>query len=167
VAGPHKVRATLHNEAIEFQRKVEDNAREREIPVANVHIADEAGMWTGSVRLRTKVDPATVDAGVLREGDDGRDTGMMTPSAAGNIDAQFLPHRRQVTGKVGDETMVVQKAVSWMGAAHMVDWTRQFLDRCRDDESLLLVMDRLDCHRNWTVLRQLREGRVEPLLLPR
>jgi hypothetical protein len=91
--GPPAVRATIHDEATEFQRSFEDYVREHEIPPANVHIADETGMWTGSVPLRTQVDPVTMDAWVLRKADNRRDTGIVALSA-GEIDADFLPHRR-------------------------------------------------------------------------
>jgi hypothetical protein len=50
-------------------------------------------MWNGSVPLRTRADPATIEAGGLREGDNRRDTGMVALSVGENADAEFLPHQ--------------------------------------------------------------------------
>jgi hypothetical protein len=49
----------------------------------------------------------------------------------------------------------VQKVESGMGTTQMVDWTRQFLDRQRDDGPSVLTMHRLGCRRNRTILKQL------------
>jgi hypothetical protein len=48
----------------------------------------------------------------------------------------------------------------------MVDWRRYFLDRHRDDGPSVLVMDRVGCYSNPTVLRQLQETHIKPCLLP-
>jgi hypothetical protein len=61
--------------------------------------------------------------------------------AGGSIDAEFLPHQRQVTRKVGGETLVVQKAVSGMGISQMLSWTQGFLDQYREDGPSVLIMD--------------------------
>jgi hypothetical protein len=75
--------------------------------------------WSGSVALRTRADPATTAAGVLRHGDNRRDTGMVAISAAGEVDAQFIAHRRQVTNRRGDQTAVVEKRISGMDTKQM------------------------------------------------
>jgi hypothetical protein len=49
--------------------------------------------------------------------------------ARGSIDAEFLLHQRQVTRKVGGETLVVQKAVSWMGTSQILSWTQRRVGR--------------------------------------
>jgi hypothetical protein len=87
----------------------------RDIPPANVHVADETGMWSGLVPLRTCVDPATMDAGVLREGEDRKDTGMVAVCAGGSVDGEFVLHQPQVTRGVGNQIVIVQKGISGMG----------------------------------------------------
>jgi hypothetical protein len=114
-----EVRETLRDESVELQRMATDYAHAHDIPPANVHVADETGMWSGYVPLRTRVDPAMMGAGVLREGDKRRDTEMVALSARGTVDAEFLPHQPQVTRRAGDQTLIVQKGISGMGTSQM------------------------------------------------
>jgi hypothetical protein len=104
-----EVRETLRQDAEDFQRTVVDYVREAEIAADNISVADETGMWSGSFPLRTRVNPARMDAGVLREGDNLRDNGMVALSAAGQVDAAFLPHQKQKTRQVDGQTVVVEK----------------------------------------------------------
>jgi hypothetical protein len=145
---------------------VTDYVNAHDVPPANVRGADETGMGSGSVPLRTRVDTATMGAGVLREGDNRRDTGMMALSAGGSIDAELLPCQPQVTRRVGDQTVIVQKEISGMGTPQMKSWTQCFLGRHREDEPSVLIMDRLECHQNREVLAQLQAGKIESFLLP-
>jgi hypothetical protein len=91
---------------VEFHGIVTDYVHAHDIPPANVHIADETGIWSGYVPLRTRMDPAAMDAGVLREGDNRRDAGMVALTAGRSVDAEFLPHQGQVTRRVGDQTVI-------------------------------------------------------------
>jgi glutathione synthase/RimK-type ligase-like ATP-grasp enzyme len=84
----------LPQEAQDFQRVVTEYVHEAEILQENVYVADEISMWSDPVPLRTRIDPATMDAGIVRDGNNRRDTSMVALSAAGQIDATFLPHQR-------------------------------------------------------------------------
>jgi hypothetical protein len=53
----------LQQEALEFQQTIHEYVRSRDIPPERVFVADETGMWNESVALRTRVDPARMDAG--------------------------------------------------------------------------------------------------------
>jgi hypothetical protein len=156
----------LGQEIADFQQTVGDHIRSNQIPPERVYVADETGIWTGSVALRTRVDPATMDAGVVRHGNNGRDTGMVALSAAGEVDAQFIAHRRQVTSRRGGQTVVTRKGISGMGSEQMTQWAQGFAERHGQEGQLVLMMDRLGCHRNRDVQERLREARIEPFLLP-
>jgi hypothetical protein len=117
-----------------------------------MHVIDETGMWSGSAPFRTRVDPATMDAGVLPEGDNRRDTGMVALSAGGSVNAEFLPCQPQVTRRVGNRTVIVQKGISGMGTPQMKSWTQCFLERHREDGPSVLIKDHLGYHRNREVL---------------
>lgn len=143
-----EVRDTLAEEAAQFQESVQDYVRSRDIPPDRVYVADETGMWNGSVALRTKVDPLTMDAGVLQQGDKQRDTGIVALSATEQIDAEFLAHQREVTRKRRHETVVVRKGISGMGSEQMLKWSEGFVARHGDEGESVLIMDRLGAHRN-------------------
>jgi hypothetical protein len=93
-----------------------------------------------------------MDAGVLREGDNRRDSGMVALGPGGSVDAEFLLHQPQVTRRVGDQTVIVQKGISGMETSQMKSWTQYFLERHREDGPSVLITDRLGCHRNREVL---------------
>jgi hypothetical protein len=46
------MRDTLRDKAADFQPRVAEYVQEHEISPANVYIAHEKGVWTGSVPLR-------------------------------------------------------------------------------------------------------------------
>jgi hypothetical protein len=52
-----------------------------------------------------------MDTGGRRQKNDQRDTGMVSLSTAGEIDAQFLKYRKQVTRKVDCRTVVIDKRI--------------------------------------------------------
>jgi hypothetical protein len=123
----------LSDGSVEFQRMVTEYVHAHDIPPAHVHVADETGIWSGSFPLRTRMDPAAMDAGAVREKDNRRDTGMVALSAGGSVDPEFLQHQPQVTRRVGDQTVIVQKGMSRMGTPQMKSWTQGFLERQRKD----------------------------------
>jgi hypothetical protein len=84
-------------------RRSVEYVREAQIPHEKTYVADE----TGVVR--------TMDAGVLREGDNRRDIGMVELSAAGRLDATFLAHQKQRMRQRDGQTGAVEKGVSGMG----------------------------------------------------
>jgi hypothetical protein len=61
-----------------------------------------------------------MNAGILREGNDQRDTGMAALNAKGSIDAELLPHQQKVTRQTAGQTAVTQKGVSGMANEQMV-----------------------------------------------
>jgi hypothetical protein len=105
----------LQQEVSDFQQTVGNHIQFREIAPERVYFADETGIWSGSVALQTRVDPATMDAGVPRPGDNRRDTGTVTLNAAGEVSAQFIAHRKQVTNRRGGQTVLIEKGISEMG----------------------------------------------------
>jgi hypothetical protein len=136
----------LGQEAADFRRVVGDHIRSNGIPPERVYVADETGMWNGSVALRTRVDPAKMDAGVLRDGDNRQDTDMVVLSAAGDVDAEFLAHRRQVTSRRGGQIVVVEKGISGMGRQPMTQWTQGFAARHCQEEQPVVIIHRPGCH---------------------
>jgi hypothetical protein len=163
---PQELRPTLQDEADTFRSQVTDYVHEHNIPPANVHVADETGMWNGSVAQRTRVHPGTLDPGLQRKGDNQRDTGMVALSAAGQIDSYFLQHRKLVTRKQDGQTVIVQKGVSGMGTEQMLEWSRGFVERHAPEGESVLLLDRLGAHRNKKVLDTLEAGHVHPFLIP-
>ena len=139
---------------------------EHEIPPENIHIADETGMWNGSVALRTRVDPDTQDTGVKRHGDNHRDTGMVALSAAGGIDAYFLRHQPQITRREDGRTVILQRAIRGMGTDQMLEWSKGFVERREPEGESVLLLDHLGCHRNKKVLQTLEDGGVHTFLIP-
>jgi hypothetical protein len=117
---PQELRSSLPDEADTFQHQVTEYVHEHNMPPENIHIADETGMWNGSVALRTRTNSLTKDSGLQRIGDNQRDTGMVALSAAGGIDSYFLQHRKQVTRKQDGKTVIVQKGISGMGTEQML-----------------------------------------------
>jgi hypothetical protein len=158
-------RETLRQEAEEFRREIADYIEEHRIPPANVHVADETGMWNGSVAARTWADPDTMDSGARRTVDHRRDTGMVALSAAGAINAQFFEHRPRKTRRVNGRTFVVQKGVAGMGTDQMKQWTQGFVERHEEDGASVLTLDRLGYHRNREVLKTLEEANIHPFLM--
>jgi transposase len=163
---PGELRDTLQAEADEFQQTATTYVHDHEIPPANVHVADETGLWNGSVALRSRVDPDTMDTGGLRQGDNARDTGMVALSAAGTVDSYFLQHQRQVTRKRDGQSVVTQKRVAGMGTQEMLEWSKGFAERHQADGESVLILDRLGSHRNKQVHGVLEEGGVKTFLLP-
>jgi hypothetical protein len=94
--------------------------REHEIPQADVYIADVTGLWSGAMVLRTRVYLATMDAGGHRNGDNRRDTGMVTLSAAAEVDTSFMRHNKQVTHNVDGQTMIVTQGIYVLGATSRI-----------------------------------------------
>jgi hypothetical protein len=89
-----------------------------------------------------------------------------TVTAAVAAIAQFLEHRRQVTRREAGRTVVVQKGISGMGTEQMKEWTEGFIARSGNGTESVLMMDRLQAHRNPGVLGSLRQAHIEPFLLP-
>jgi hypothetical protein len=132
--------------------------QEHNIPPENIHIADDIGMWSGSVAIRTRVNPATMDRGGRREEDDQRGTEIVALSAAGGIDVQFLKHRKQIAPKVDSRTVVIEKGISGTGTEQMLDWSKGFLECHRSDGNSVLMLDRHGAHRNKKVIETLEAG---------
>jgi hypothetical protein len=86
---------------------------------------------------------------------------MVALGAAGDVDAEFLVHRRHVTSRRGGQTVIVQKGISGMGAGQTTQCTQGFDARHSQEEHSVLTMDRLRCHRNDKV----RDVHIEPFLL--
>jgi hypothetical protein len=163
---PGELRDTLPAEAAAFQQEVMEYVEQHHIPPENFWVADETGMWNGSVALRTRVDPDTLDTGALRNGDNARDTGMVALNAAGGIDSYFLQHQKQITHKINGQTVVTQKQIAGMGTDEMLGWAGGFVGEHKDDGESVLILDRLGSHRNKKVLATLEAGHVHTVLLP-
>jgi hypothetical protein len=109
-------RCTLRDEAAAFPEEVTMYVREHEIPQADVYVADVIGLWSGAIVLRTRVYLAIMDVRGHQKGDSRRDTGMVTLSAAAEVDASFVRDNKQITCNVDGQTMIVTQGISTMGA---------------------------------------------------
>jgi hypothetical protein len=136
------------------------------IPEENFYMADDTEMWSGYVSLRTRTDPATMHASIVRGGNNRRDTRMVALNAARQIDATLLPHQMQKIRQVDGQTVIVENGVSGMKTKQMLEWSAGFVARHRDQGDSVLILDRLGCHRNRMVLQQLESEHVRPFLLP-
>jgi hypothetical protein len=128
--------------------------------------ADETGMRSGSVTIRSTVNSAAMDTGGRREGNDQRDTEMAALSPAGGINAHVFKHRKQVARKADGGTMVIEKGISGTGAKQILDWSKGFLERHRSDGNSELMLNCFDAHRNKDVLETFELGGVHLLLIP-
>jgi hypothetical protein len=106
-----EIRETLEREVATFQRAIGDYSRS--------NVGDETGMWNGSLALRIRIDPEAMDTGILRDGDNRRNTGIRALSGAGDVDAEFLAHRKQVTSRSGGQSIIGQNGPSGMGTKEM------------------------------------------------
>jgi hypothetical protein len=107
-----------------------------------------------------------MDAGVLRHGHNRRNTDMVALSAAGEVDAQFIAHQRQITNKRCGPTVVVEKEISGMDTKQITQWAQGFAERHSQEGESVFLMDRLECHRNREVQERLKESHIELFLPP-
>ena len=85
-------RPSLIEEINQCIKKVEDYIKEHKIPASNVFIMDETGLWTGTINLRTYVDPKTCDSSIIRNCTSQRDTGVVAISSSGIVFPYFIKH---------------------------------------------------------------------------
>jgi hypothetical protein len=160
-----ELRITIQEEASEFQESVMQYVQENQIQKENIYVMDETGLWTGSVALRTYVNPQTHDVGVEQKGDHRRDTGIVTLSATGKVDSVFLPHQPQRTRKVGGQTVVVSKGISGVGIKQMKEWAVGFCER-HQQRPAVVIMDALAAHKNKDVQSILESQQIKSFVMP-
>jgi hypothetical protein len=161
----NEVRPTIKQETADFQADVTRYANDNNIPKSRIYVMDEVGIWSGSVSPRTYVDPATQDNGVVSEGQNRRDTGIVALSASGSVESTFLQHIPQRTRKRAGRTEIVQKGVSGVGLQQMETWAEVFGTARGVNESILLL-DRLQAHKNPRIHQILQTHHVKPFLFP-
>jgi hypothetical protein len=159
-----EVRNFLQDKAVELQQIIQDPMPTRKIPPELLDVAHETGLWNGPVPFSTKMDPFTLDAGVLRYGDKHRDTGIVTLRTAAEIVAQFLRHHKQVTSGRGDQSMACETLFQGLERSKSLDGWKVITGHGNEEESVV-ILHRLGDHPNRQVLANFREGRVEPFLL--
>jgi transposase len=159
------VRPTLKQEASEFQRLLNNYIIEHDVDISHLVIMDETGLWTDGIPPRTYVDPKTMDSSIISPGPHQRDTGICALHASGEVDGDYIRHQEQRSKVIKGQTVITRKAVSGMNLPRMKQWAEDFGNKMQGEKTVL-VMDRLNSHRNPDVLQILRNHNVEPFLMP-
>ena len=161
-----EMRSTLQQECTQVKNEVMHYITEHQIPSSRVHVMDETGLWGGSVAPRTSVNPATNDASVLRQGEHNRDTGIVTLTADGSVDAEFLAHSPQRSRIVKGERVITERGVAGVGTKQMNDWADGFCRRHGSPDKSVLILDRLAAHRGADARTKLEGSNITPFFMP-
>jgi hypothetical protein len=108
---------------------------------------DEVGLWNGNVAPRTYVDPATRNPSVIRNGNNGRDTGLVVLSWSGSVFRYFIQHQDQRTRRIGNQTVIVQEGIGGINKTIMLSWIPVFANDVGSGPSVM-IFDRLATHLN-------------------
>ena len=161
-----EVRESLEEEMNQFRNEVTQYVRDHNVPPSRIFTMDETGLWNGSVASRTYVNPETMDAGVVSEGNHRRDTGVVAISADGSVDPFFIPHSPQRSRMVNGNKIVVQKKVSGMGLEQMMEWTKDFEQKHEHPDGTVLMLDRLRSHTNKAIQSHLESHNIKCFHFP-
>jgi hypothetical protein len=157
-------RATLAQEAADFQEEMRIYALNNHIPKDGIWAMDETGVWTGGVPPRTFVDPATMDSSVIQDGDHQRDSVAMALSVTGESHFDFIEHKAQRSSVRQGVRTIVERGFVGMGTAQMEAFTDSFNNDA--PTAKLLIMDGLSAHKNKGVAKKFDDAGVGHKIMP-
>ena len=162
-----EIRPTIQDEAAAFRTRVQQYMREHQVPPSHFHTMDETGFWTGALVDRIYVNPATQDPGVVQEGDHRRDTGVVTLTADGTLDAVVIEHVAAKTKRENKQTIILERAIKGMGKDQMMQRAQGFgLRPGAANQRSVLILDGLGAHKGSQVKEILNAYNIEVFITP-